>query len=163
MAVNLTILMMIQCDSLRTASHQYYHEFGLSFAIKFGRHCPIVVLKMTTIFVIIFTYFSSFFDSTMIAMTWLRHTPRSRGLTLKVFSSFQNVVGCNCLGVFKSGHHQSVYQHCNFAAWCSICGGYDSKFVDRFFNKYRLFIVSANKQLDYIVTNQGFYFETYVP
>lgn len=112
MAVNLTILMMIQCDSLRTASHQYYHEFGLSFAIKFGRHCPIVVLKMTTIFVIIFTYFSSFFDSTMIAMTWLRHTPRSRGLTLKVFSSFQNVVGCNCLGVFKSGHHQSVYQHC---------------------------------------------------
>lgn len=89
MAVNLTILMMIQCDSLRAASHQYYHEFGLSFAIKFGRHCPIVVLKMTTIFVIIFTYFSSFFDSTMIAMTWLRHTPRSRGLTLKVFHHFR--------------------------------------------------------------------------
>lgn len=89
MAVNLTILMMIQCDSLRTASHQYYHEFGLSFAIKFGRHCPIVVLKMTTIFVIIFTYFSSFFDSTMIAMTWLRHTPRSLGLTLKLFHHFR--------------------------------------------------------------------------
>lgn len=89
MAVNLTILMMIQCDSLRAASHQYYHEFGLSFAIKFGRHCPIVVLKMTTIFVIIFTYFSSFFDSTMIAMTWLRHTPRSLGLTLKLFHHFR--------------------------------------------------------------------------
>lgn len=89
MAVNLTILMMIQCDSLRTASHQYYHEFGLSFAIKFGRHCPIVVLKMTTIFVIIFTYFSSFFDSTMMAMTWLRHTPRSLGLTLKLFHHFR--------------------------------------------------------------------------
>lgn len=88
MAVNLTILMMIQCDSLRTASHQYY-EFGLSFAIKFGRHCPIVVLKMTTIFVIIFTYFSSFFDSTMIAMTWLRYTPRSLGLTLKAFHHFR--------------------------------------------------------------------------
>lgn len=160
MAVNLTILMMIQCDSLRTASHQYYYEFGLSFAIKFGRHCPIVVLKMTTIFVIIFTYFSSFFDSTVIAMTWLRRTPRSLGLTLKAFHHFRMswaVIASSRLDII------SVYQHCNFAAWCSICGGYDSEFVDRFFNKYRIFIVSANKQLDYIASNQSFYFETYVP